>query len=85
MQTWMPIGVCMALSVTLSSAATAVGERPYWPAYEDRLKCQRSALGGIGSSSALQLLPSTGSIASLTGARLERIVGGDRGRMKRFI
>ena len=37
MQTWMLIGVCMALSVTLSSAATAVGERPYWPAYEHRL------------------------------------------------
>ena len=30
------IGVCMALLVTLSSPATAVGERPYWPAYEDR-------------------------------------------------
>ena len=26
----------MALLVTLSSPATAVGERPYWPAYEDR-------------------------------------------------
>jgi hypothetical protein len=36
MQRYMLIAACVAGSVSLTSPATAVGERPYWPAFEYR-------------------------------------------------